>query len=70
MKFPPMRALEIITGHLIYNQGLYLQIPTETHQYLLALLLSYGLKVENGLLMADRAYKPFLKPCLNSLHPY
>ena len=30
-----MRALEIITGHVIYNPayGLYLQIPTENHQW-------------------------------------
>ena len=26
-----MRALEFITGHVIYIPGLYLQIPTENH---------------------------------------
>ena len=32
--FPPMRALEIVTGHVIYNLAYtYLQIPTENHPY-------------------------------------
>ena len=28
-----MRALEFITGHVIYKPTLYLQIPTENHQW-------------------------------------
>ena len=30
-----MRALQFITGHVIYNPAyMYLQIPTENHQWL------------------------------------